>query len=557
MVIQAALAVLLSRLSTSSDVAVGFPIAGRRDPALDGLVGFFVNTLVLRLDLAGDPTVDELLAQVRGRSLAAYEHQDVPFEVIVERLNPTRSLTHHPLVQVMLAWQNLPGDASAPSAGLTLGDLHVTPMPVDVRAARVDLSFSLAERWSESGEPAGIGGAVEFRTDVFDAASIEALIERLQRVLAAMTADPARRLSSVDVLDEVEHARLAEWGNRAALTAPVSAPTSIPTLFAAQAARTPEAVAVSSGDDSWTYRELDEAANRLAHLLIDRGVGPGQRVALLLPRSVEAIVAIFAVLKTGAAYVPIDPAVPAARVEFVLDDAAPIAAITTAELADRIHGRDLLIVDVDDPAVDSQPTTPLPAPDPDDIAYLIYTSGTTGTPKGVAIPHRNVTRLLEVLDAGLGLSAAQVWTQCHSLAFDFSVWEIFGALLCGGRVVVVPDAVVRSPEDLHALLVAEQVTVLSQTPSAFYALQTADGLSPELGRQLKLEAVVFGGEALEPQRLGAWLDSHPDSPRLVNMYGITETTVHASFREILAGDVDSAGEPDRGAVGPSWLFRAG
>ena len=442
-----------------------------------------------------------------------------------------------------MAWQNLPGDASAPSAGLTLGDLHVTPMPVDVRAARVDLSFSLAERWSETGEPTGIGGAVEFRTDVFDAASIEALIERLQRVLAAMTADPARRLSSVDVLDEVEHARLAEWGNRAALTAPVSAPTTIPTLFAAQAARTPEAVAVSSDDGSWTYRELDEAANRLAHLLIDRGVGPGQRVALLLPRSVEAIVAIFAVLKTGAAYVPIDPAVPAARVEFVLDDAAPIAAITTAELADRIHGRDLLVVDVDDPAVDSQPTTPLPAPDPDDIAYLIYTSGTTGTPKGVAIPHRNVTRLLEVLDAGLGLSAAQVWTQCHSLAFDFSVWEIFGALLCGGRVVVVPDAVVRSPEDLHALLVAEQVTVLSQTPSAFYALQTADGLSPELGRQLKLEAVVFGGEALEPQRLGAWLDSHPDSPRLVNMYGITETTVHASFREILAGDVDSAVSP--------------
>ena len=543
MVVQAALAVLLSRLSTSSDVAVGFPIAGRRDPALDGLVGFFVNTLVLRLDLAGDPTVAELLAQVRGRSLAAYEHQDVPFEVIVERLNPTRSLTHHPLVQVMLAWQNLPGDTSDPSAGLTLGDLQVTPMPVDVRAARVDLSFSLAERWSESGEPAGIGGAVEFRTDVFDAASIEALIERLRRVLAAMTADPARRLSSVDVLDEVEHARLAKWGNRAALTAPVSAPTSIPTLFAAQAARTPEAVAVSSDDGSRSYRELDEASNRLAHLLFSRGVGPGQRVALLLPRSVEAIVAIFAVLKTGAAYVPIDPSVPAARIGFVLDDAAPIAAITTAELADRLDARDLLVIDVDDPAVDSQPTTALPAPAADEIAYLIYTSGTTGTPKGVAIPHRNVTRLLEVLDAGLGLSAAQVWTQCHSLAFDFSVWEIFGALLCGGRVVVVPDAVVRSPEDLHALLVAEQVTVLSQTPSAFYALQTADGLSPELGRQLKLEAVVFGGEALEPQRLGAWLDSHPDLPRLVNMYGITETTVHASFREILAGDVDSAVSP--------------
>ena len=201
MVIQAALAVLLSKLSASTDVAVGFPIAGRGDPALDELVGFFVNTLVLRVDVAGDPTVAELLAQVRQRSLAAYEHQDVPFEVLVERLNPTRSLTHHPLVQVMLAWQNFAGHDNDPAAGLALGDLQVTPLPVDTHTARMDLVFSLAERWTEAGEPAGIGGAVEFRTDVFDAASIEALIERLQRVVVAMTADPTRRLSSMDVLD--------------------------------------------------------------------------------------------------------------------------------------------------------------------------------------------------------------------------------------------------------------------------------------------------------------------------------------------------------------------
>ena len=190
MVIQAALAVLLAKLSASSDVAVGFPIAGRRDPALDELVGFFVNTLVLRVDLAGDPTVAELLAQVRRRSLAAYEHQDVPFEVLVERLNPTRSLAHHPLVQVMLAWQNFPGQDTDPAAGLALGDVQVTPLPVDTRTARMDLVFSLAERWTEAGEPAGIGGSVEFRTDVFDADSIEALIERLGRVVVAVTADP-------------------------------------------------------------------------------------------------------------------------------------------------------------------------------------------------------------------------------------------------------------------------------------------------------------------------------------------------------------------------------
>ena len=268
-----------------------------------------------------------------------------------------------------------------------------------------------------------------------------------------------------------------------------------------------------------------------------------QRVALLLSRSAEAIVAILAVLKTGAAYVPIDPA--------------------HAGGADRVHARRCRADRRDHhrgaarrgwtgmTCWSSMSTTPhrqpnparrLPAPAAEDIAYLIYTSGTTGVPKGVAITHHNVTQLLESLDADLEL-AGQVWSQCHSLAFDVSVWEILGALLGGGRLVVVPESVARSPEDFHALLVAEQVSVLSQTPSAFYALQTADALQPELGHQLKLETVVFGGEALEPQRLGTWLDNHPGSPRLINMYGITETTVHASLREIVDADVDSKVSP--------------
>ena len=548
MVMQAALAVLLSKLGASSDVAVGFPIAGRRDPALDELVGFFVNTLVLRLDLAGDPSVAEVLNQVRGRSLAAYEHQDVPFEVVVDRLNPARSLTHHPLVQVMLAWQNLPADTSDPgAAGLRLGDLDVSQVPVNTGAARMDLSFSLAERFSAAGDPAGIGGFVEFRTDVFDAAGIEVLIDRLHRVLTAMTADPAIRLSSIDLLDQPEHARLDEWGNRAVLTGPAGTPVSIPEAFAAQVTRAPDAVAVTDGERSWTYREIDEASNRLAHLLIGQGVRAGERVALLLPRSAQAVMALLAVVKAGAAYVPIDPTVPAARMDFVLTDAAPVAAITTAELADRlggpgVDGRDLLVVDIADPAIDVQSSTAVPVPAADEVAYIIYTSGTTGTPKGVAIPHGNVTRLLTTLDAEMDL-ADQVWTQCHSLAFDYSVWEIWGPLLYGGRLVVVADAVVRSPEDFLALLVSEHVTVLSQTPSAFYALQAADALAPELGRQLALEAVVFGGEALEPQRLSSWWERHPESPRLINMYGITETTVHASFREIFDADIGSAISP--------------
>ena len=316
-------------------MAVGFPIAGRRDPALDELVGFFVNTLVLRVDLAGDPTVAELLAQVRARSLAAYEHQDVPFEVLVERLNPTRSLTHHPLVQVVLAWQNFPGQAMTPLPGWPWVICRSRRCRSDTQTARMDLTFSLAERWTEAGEPAGIGGTVEFRTDVFDADSIEALIERLQRVLVAMTADPTRPLSSVDVLDAGEHARLDEIGNRAVLTQP----------------------ATDAGVDSGVVRRAGGAhpgggGDEL------RGATRGPTASSRRPRTgwrtcwparvwargsvwrcccrgrLEAIVAMLAVLKTGAAYLPIDPALPAARIGFMLADAAPIAAITTTGLAD-------------------------------------------------------------------------------------------------------------------------------------------------------------------------------------------------------------------------------
>ncbi|TPG31264.1 non-ribosomal peptide synthetase, partial [Mycolicibacterium hodleri] len=540
MVIQAALAVLLSDLSASSDVAVGFPIAGRRDPALDDLVGFFVNTLVLRVEVTGDPTFADVLTQVRRRSLAAFDHQDVPFEVLVERLNPTRNLTHHPLVQVMLAWQNVLGQ-DRNGGGLALGDLDVRQTPMDTHTARMDLVFHLSEHWTDAGDAAGIGGMVEFRTDVFDSDSIARLIERLERVLDTVTEDPTQKLSSADLLDAAEHARLDEIGNRAALTKPSPSPVSIPALWTLQVARTPEAAAVSFGDRSLTYRELDETANQLAYVLTGHGAGPGRSVALLFNRSVEAIVAILAVLKTGAAYLAMDPVHPDARIAFMLADAAPIVAVTTAGLKPRLDGSDLTVIDVDDPCISTYPRTGLAAPAADDIAYIIYTSGTTGVPKGVAVAHRNVIQLLDALDADVPRTGA--WTQCHSLAFDFSVWEIWGALLGGGRLVVVSESVARSPEDFHALLAAEQVSVLSRTPSAFYALQTADALRAQMQDELKLQVVVFGGEPLEPQRLRTWLRNHPGMPRLINMYGITETTVHASFREIVGADADNQSSP--------------
>ena len=268
--------------------------------------------------------------------------------------------------------------------------------------------------------------------------------------------------------------------------------------------------------------------------------GPGACVALLLERSAEAIVAMLAVLKTGAAYLPIDPALPAARIGFMLADAAPVAAITTAGLAERLDGCDLLVIDVEDPRIPSYPATGLPAPAPDDIAYLIYTSGTTGVPKGVAITHRNVTQLFDSLDAGLELAPGQVWTQCHSYAFDVSVWEIWGALLHGGRLVVVPESVARSPEDFHALLVAEQVSVLTQTPSAVGVL------SPQ---GLESVALVVGGEACPAEVVDRWAPGRV----MINAYGPTETTMWASMSAPLSSGVGGGADRCRRCRGRRCL----
>ena len=358
-----------------------------------------------------------------------------------------------------------------------------------------------------------------------------------------MIADPTRRLSSVDLLDEPEHARVDEFGNRALLTQPAATAVSIPALFAAQVAARPDAVAISWGSLSMTYREVDEAANRLAHLLVGQGAGPGQPVALLFSRSAEAIVAILAVLKTGAAYLPIDPTAPLARIKFMLEDAAPIAAITTASMRSRLDVCELTIIDIEEAQVDSYPSTALPAPAADGIAYIIYTSGTTGVPKGVAVTHHNATQLIASLDAGL--PATGVWTQSHSYAFDVSVWEIFGALLRGGRLVVVPESVVRSPEDFHALLVTEQVSVFTQTPSAVAML------SPE---GLESVALVIVGEACPAEVVDRWAPGRV----MVNAYGPTETTMCVAISAPLApgSGAPPIGSPVSGAalvVLDGWL----
>ena len=527
-VLQAAWGQLLMRLTGQHDVAFGTAVSGRpaEVPGAESMVGMLLNTVPVRANITAATTTADLLDQLQRAHNDTLEHQHLALNDI------HRATGHDQLFDTLFVYENYPIDTAALSDA---NGLAITEI-----AGRDSTHYPLTIQAVPGAE---LGLRLEFRTDVFDAESIEALIERLERVLVAMTADPGRRLSSVDVLDAGEHARLDEIGNRAVLTQPAPTPVSIPALFAAQVGRTPEAVALSCGERSWTYRELEEAANRLAHLLAGQGVGPGQCVALLLSRSAEAIVAILAVLKTGAAYLPIDPGLPAARIGFMVADAAPIAAITTADLRSRLGGHDVVVIEVNDPRIDAQPSAAPAAPAPDDIAHIGYTSGTTGVPKGVAITHHNVTQLMESLDASL--PQVGVWTQCHSYAFDFSVWEIWGALLHGGRLVVVPESVARSPEDLHALLVGEGVSVFTQTPSAVEVLST-EGLGSM--------ALVVAGEACPAEVVDRWAPGRV----MINVYGPSETTMWASKSAPLApgSGAPPIGSPVSGAaffVLDGWL----
>ncbi|WAC90406.1 amino acid adenylation domain-containing protein [Mycobacterium sp. Aquia_213] len=530
-VLQAGWAQLLMWLTGQHDVAFGATVSGRPTdvPGAESIVGLLINTVPVRARVTASTTTAELLGQLHTAHNHTLEHQHVALADI------HRITGHDQLFDTLFVYENYPIDASA-SAGP--GELTVTRFTSN-ESTHYPLTLQAAP---------GVEMAlrVEYDVDLFDAESVAALIDRLQRLLAAMVGDPSRRLSSVDLLDTAERDRLDVLGNRAVLSRPVTG-ASIPELFAAQVLRTPDAVAISCAGHTMTYRELDEASNRLAHLLVGRGAGPGECVAVLFSRSAEAIVAILAVLKSGAAYLPMDPAVPDARIEFVLADAAPIAAVTTAELADRFHASGIPVVDVDDPTLKAQPCTALPAPTPDDIAHIVYTSGTTGVPKGVLTSHHNVTQLLGPLHVGLPSGPGQVWSQWYSYAFDASVEEIWGALLHGSRLLIIPESVAAFPEDFQALLIDEQVTVLHQTPSAVSAL------SPE---GLESAALVVAAEACSAELVDRWAPGRV----MTNAYGPTETTLCVTVSAPLTA---GSGTPPIGAPVPGaalfvldgWLRR--
>ncbi|MFJ9886917.1 amino acid adenylation domain-containing protein [Streptomyces sp. NPDC091287] len=520
MTVQAGLAALLTRHGCGTDIPIGTPVAGRDDDATAGLVGFFTNTVVLRTDTSGDPAFGDLLDRVRAATLAAYEHDALPFDHLVEALNPPRSLARHPLFQTMLAWQSL---ADGP---VSLGpDTTARLTAVPSGTAKFDLTLNAGEL-----PGGGIGGFLEFRTDLFDRSTAQALADRLSRLLTAAAERPGTPVGLLPVLGEAEVHRAVVEANGVDHDRPV--PLTLAEVYEVAARRHPDRTAVSCGKASLTYAELSSRARALARLLAGRGIGPGSIVALALPRSTDLVAGLLAVSLAGAAYLPMDPDYPADRLAYMLDDARPAALITDASTAGLLpaHGLPLITVDEaaglpDGPLGQADRTRPL---SPGDPAYVIYTSGSTGRPKGVVVTQHNVTRLLTATEHWFSFGPDDVWTLFHSYAFDFSVWELWGALLYGGRVVVVPYATSRDPHAFLRLLADERVTVLNQTPSAFYQLAAADREAP--GHDLALRYVVFGGEALELGRLADWYTRHPENaPTLVNMYGITETTVHVSY----------------------------
>ncbi|ELC0917870.1 pyoverdine non-ribosomal peptide synthetase PvdD [Pseudomonas aeruginosa] len=561
---------LLYRYSGQADIRVGVPIANRNRVETERLIGFFVNTQVLKADLDGRMGFDELLAQARQRALEAQAHQDLPFEQLVEALQPERSLSHNPLFQVLFNYQS---EARGNGQAFRFDELQMESVQFDSRTAQFDLTLDLTD------EEQRFCAVFDYATDLFDASTVERLAGHWRNLLRGIVANPRQRLGELPLLDAPERRQtLSEW-NPAQRECVVQG--TLQQRFEEQARQRPQAVALILDEQRLSYGELNARANRLAHCLIARGVGADVPVGLALERSLDMLVGLLAILKAGGAYLPLDPAAPEERLAHILDDSGVRLLLTQGHLLERLPrqaGVEVLAIDglVLDGYAESDP---LPTLSADNLAYVIYTSGSTGKPKGTLLTHRNALRLFSATEAWFGFDERDVWTLFHSYAFDFSVWEIFGALLYGGRLVIVPQWVSRSPEDFYRLLCREGVTVLNQTPSAFKQLMAVACSADMATQQPALRYVIFGGEALDLQSLRPWFQRFGDrQPQLVNMYGITETTVHVTYRPVSEADLEGGlvspiggTIPDlswyildrdlnpvpRGAVGELYIGRAG
>jgi fengycin family lipopeptide synthetase B len=527
MVLLAAFKTLLYRYTGQTDLLVGTPVANRTQIETENLLGCFVNSLVLRTDLSNEPSFRELLARVRQTALAAYAHQDLPFEQLVKELQPKRTLSHTPLFQVMCVFQD------APLLALELPGLTLTPLMIDSGTAKFDLTLYLEDTKQE------LIGFLEYNSDLFHTDTINRMVGHFQTLLEGIVANPDQCIAKLPLLTKPEQNQLL--ANNFLGKIDYLPQLCLHQLFEQQVEKTPNAVAVVLENQQLTYAELNTKANQIAHYLQQLGIKTEELVGICLPRSLEMVIGILGILKVGAAYVPLDPNYPAERLAFVLED-AQLQVILTQQLSQKLSTdkTKLVCLDTDREIIAGQCTDNLNSQATSaSLAYIIYTSGSTGKPKGVLVNHSNVMRLFAATDAWFKFNNEDVWTLFHSIAFDFSVWEIWGALLYGGRLVVVPYEITRSPQAFYELLLQQQVTVLNQTPSAFRQLIKVDESKPQ--QLTDLRYVIFGGEALEIQSLQPHFERYGDkSPQLINMYGITETTVHVTYHPLTVADLTQA-----------------
>ncbi|HEF4763026.1 TPA: non-ribosomal peptide synthetase [Pseudomonas putida] len=526
MLLLASFQTLLHRQSGQSGISVGVPSAGRSRLETEGLIGFFINTQVLRAEIDGQQPFSALLQQVKQTALAAQAHQDLPFEQLVDALQPDRSLNHSPLFQVLYNHQQQLG-ASVERA---VADLQVERLHWQQHTAQFDLVLDTQEQGDE------LDASLSYATDLYDEASMQRLAEQWLNLLRAVVTDPQQRVAELPLMFTPQYDQLIRHWNPT-FEMQRQSPT-LHQLFEAQAAQQPNAIALTYESEQLTYAALNAQANRLARKLREQGVGPEVKVGIATERAIPLVVGLLAILKAGGAYVPLDPQYPAERLSYMIEDSGIALLLTQSHLIDGLPARDgVQVLDLTSLQLDGYGSDNLPTlSTPDNLAYVIYTSGSTGRPKGALLSHGNVGRLLSATAAEFNFGADDVWTLFHSYAFDFSVWELFGSLCTGGRLVIVPYYISREPQAFYRLLCDEGVTVLNQTPTAFRQLLPIACASP---RNLALRQVIFGGEALEVASLRPWFERFGDQqPTLVNMYGITETTVHVTYRAIRLADLD-------------------
>jgi amino acid adenylation domain-containing protein len=526
MVLLAAFDLLIHRLSGRDDVVVGSPIAGRMREEVEGLIGFFVNTMALRTDLSGDPTFRALVARVRETTLEAYAHQDLPFERVVEAIQPNRTLSHNPLFQVAFALQNVPMEP------VRIEGLTLRLDEVDSGTSKFDLFLEMEERGER------LRGRVEYATDLWEPATADRMIRLFLHLLEGVAADPDRPASHAELVDAAESRRLVQRWSGAARVRPHEG--TVHGAFAAVAESDPSRVALSWDGGTMTYGELHERSSRLAGHLRALGVTADEPVALVMDRSPELVVAVLATLKAGGAYVPINPQYPRTRVELMLADCGARVALAQARLAASIPadlGMQIVLVDAEWGAIAAAPVAGDPRVDvrPDGAAYVIYTSGSTGRPKGVVVPHRAVLRLVRGADYAR-FGAEETWLQVAPVAFDASTLELWAPLLNGGRVAIFP-AELPTTEALGGFIARHGVTGAWLTAGLFH--QMVDANLPALGG---LSQLLAGGDVLSVPHVRRVLEAHPHL-RLVNGYGPTENTTFSCCHRVRAEDAERASIP--------------